>query len=66
MISKFDALEQSVKLYEAKIKGKMKDDVDLGHLSMSVIIEKNKKIDMANKMHKLHVVKARQLRIKIS
>jgi hypothetical protein len=66
MISKFDALEQSVKLYEAKVKGKIQDDVDLSHLSMSVIIQKNKKIDMANKIHKLHVVKARQLRIKIS
>jgi hypothetical protein len=48
------------------MKGKLENYVDLGHLSMSVILEKNKKIDQEKKEHKLHIIKARQLRIKIS
>ena len=42
------------------------DQKDFGHhLSMSIIIDKNRKIMEDEKMHKEQVIRARMLRIKV-
>ena len=48
------------------MKGKVDKNVNLEYLAMKLIIEKNKKIASEDKLYKTKVVKARQLRIKIS
>ena len=66
MINRFDEVEETVKLYEAKLKGKLQEDLNFDHLNMKIIMTKNRKIQANNKTHKIKVIDARKLRIKIS
>lgn len=44
MINRFDEVEETVKLYEAKLKGKLQEDLNFDHLNMKIIMTKNRKI----------------------